>query len=524
MKKLRGFISLLLVMMLVMGLSAVAMAAEGNTYTITIKNESAAHTYEAYQIFKGDLSEDGKLANVQWGSGVKAEVSTAIGAADVKAATLTDETAVKAFAVEIVPYLNSKGFQISSAYDAENKQYTISGLEEGYYLIKDKDNSLDGDDSSYTTYILRLAADETIEPKSEVPSSHKKVDDANDSTSSENAVFWQDSADYDIGDKVPFQLVGTLPSNFGEYLSYEMIFHDELSDGLTFNDDVKVYVRHLEGRVEVARECYDVDFTKDSFCSDGCSFEVKIADLRKLYDAQGTHIAVTKNSIIEVEYTATLNEKYAVIGSKGNPNTMYMEYSNNPNNEAGGETGKTEKDKVIVFTYKTVINKVDGEGNALAGAAFKLEKKMQDGTWVTVKDYTVEDPTDTTFVFAGLDDGIYRITETVTPDGYNSIVPFYFEIVAQHDVESDNPKLTVLNSNQIDEAGLTVTENIIFSATVEKDGKDFTGVISSDIVNKSGTTLPATGGIGTTIFYAAGAILMIGAVVVMVTRRRMMSE
>ncbi|MBR5315614.1 MAG: isopeptide-forming domain-containing fimbrial protein [Firmicutes bacterium] len=506
MKKL---VSLIVTLVMVLSMAVPAMADDG--LSITIKNATEGHTYEAYQVFKGDLTKDAsgwKIANAQWGSGVTDAGKAAFGAADVVAESLTDETVAKTFAVQLEAYLS--GTKADSEYSSG--KYVISGLDEGYYLIKDKDNSLQDDADAYTTYILKVADDTELEPKSSVPTSNKKVDDAADSLSAENGVLWQDSADYDIGDAVPFQLTGTLPENFGEYTSYEMIFHDEQSAGLTFNkDSVKVFVTHLQGMDQVA-EGYEVKTvgTHDS----NCTFEIVIDDVRQLSDKDGKHIAVTKNSTIVVEYTSTLNEN-AVIGVEGNPNTMYMEFSNNPNHDGEGDTGKTPEDTVIVFTYKAVINKVDGEMKALKGAGFSLEKYFESTGWTLIKSIPAGDTT--VFEFRGLDDGRYRVKETETPDGYNSINDFYFEIIAQHDTLSDAPKLTLLHSNQIDENGVNVTENIIFAAEVDLTS----GTIASKIVNKSGATLPETGGMGTTLFYIVGAVLVLGAGVALIARKRM---
>ena len=135
----------------------------------------------------------------------------------------------------------------------------------------------------------------------------------------EGSVSGQDFADYDIGDAVPFQLT----------------FHDTLSNGLTFNaSSVKVYVNDSTDPVDADK------YTITNPTADGHSFDVTIHDVKSL----GTDV-----SKVRVEYTATLNEN-AVIGSLGNPNKMYMEFSNNPNNDQGGDKGQTPEDKVIVFT------------------------------------------------------------------------------------------------------------------------------------------------------------------------------
>ena len=115
----------------------------------------------------------------------------------------------------------------------DNAKTEITGLEPGYYLIKDKDSSLTGDEA-YTEYILNIVADTTITPKTDVPSVEKKVKDTNDTTG--DTTGWQDSADYDITDAVPFQLTATLPVNVESYKSYFLKFDDTLSQGLDFNE------------------------------------------------------------------------------------------------------------------------------------------------------------------------------------------------------------------------------------------------------------------------------------------------
>lgn len=222
--------------------------------------------------------------------------------------------------------------------------------------------------------------------------------------------------------------------------------------------------------------------------------------------------------IITIEYTATLNVK-AVIGSAGNPNMMHIEYSNNPN---GTGTGKTPDDTNIVFTYKTVVNKVqenpdfdaskeEGEGNQryipLEGAGFTLYKKNSSGEYELVGG-ELKGEGMTTFTFSGLDDGDYRLAETTTPAGYNTIAPIEFTITAEHDVVSDNPALTSLSG--------AVTSGTATFTSATSDGS-----LTTDVVNQKGATLPETGGIGTTIFYVLGTILVIGAGLLLVTKKRM---
>ena len=507
MKHIKKLASLLLVLVMVFALATTAFAEE-TTYSITINNSAKDHTYEAYQIFTGDLSGT-TLSNIVWGSGVSEAGQTALGDAAAKAETLKTEADAKAFAKAVAPYLTTAA---GSANTVTDGKYVISGLAAGYYLVKDQDDSLTGDNDSYTEYIIQVVGNVTATPKSDVPEVQKKVKDINDSTDT-TKTDWQDSADYDIDDSIPFQLKATLADNVSSYTTYKVVFHDTLSKGLTYNNDAKVYIGGTETNGFTVTATVNADGTT--------TLTVSCDDVKAL--------GAGNSSVITVEYTAKLNEN-AVLGSAGNPNKVYLEYSNNPNKSESGEnheTGKTPEDTVIVFTYQTIINKVDSENKPLTGAAFKLEKliKGKDGaadTWTTVKEFTVDETT-TSFTFSGLDDGQYKLTETKTPAGYNTIDPIYFVIEATHDATADTPALTVLKAYLTDENGNKKTE-VKDGETVNIDlgTVDLTaGSITTTVVNKSGSELPSTGGIGTTIFYVLGGVLVLAAVVLLVTKKRM---
>ena len=513
MRHIKKLASLLLVLVMVFALATTAFAEE-TTYSITINNSTAGHTYEAYQIFTGDLAtnEAGNkvLSNIVWGPGVSEAGQTALGDAAAKAETLKTEADAKAFAKAVAPYLATAA---GSANTVTDGKYVISGLAAGYYLVKDQDGSLTGDNDSYTEYIIQVVGNVTATPKSDVPEVEKKVKDTNDSTGVTSD--WQDSADYDIGDSVPFQLKATLADNVSSYTTYKVVFHDTLSKGLTYNNDAKVYIGGTETNGFAVTATVNADGTT--------TLTVSCDDVNAL--------GAGNSSVITVEYTAKLNEN-AVLGSAGNPNEVYLEYSNNPNKseEGNNETGETPKDVVIVFTYKTIINKVDSENAPLTGAAFKLEKliKGEDGaadTWTTVKEFAV-DGTTTSFTFSGLDDGQYKLTETKTPVGYNTIDPIYFVIEATHGETADVPTLKTLNAYLTDANGNKQTEmKDGESVNIDLGTVDLTaGSITTTVVNKSGSELPSTGGIGTTIFYVLGSILVIGAAVLLVTKKRMSTK
>ena len=327
------------------------------------------------------------------------------------------------------------------------------------------------------------------------------------------------------------------------YDTYEFVFHDVMDAGLTFGGEASVVV--TIGGKEVT-EGYEV---VTSEMDDDCTFEVKFVDLKTVV----SNLNVGKDADILVKFTATLNSN-AVVGLPGNTNTMQLEYSNNPNEEG---TGKTPNDKVIVFTYELDVKKVDGneenvdaEGNKrpLKDAEFVLYREVQkttegdggDSITETVKEYAqvadgkltgwtdkVEEATtlisgdDGLFKVAGLDDGQYYLKETKAPAGYNLLkdpIPVKVEATTIND---QNWKHTPSDALTGLKADLKQVEEVDHKYT---SGNTETGVVSMDVENNKGVTLPETGGIGTTIFTVSGIILVIIAGVLLVTKKRMSKE
>ena len=506
MKKIKKLLAITMAAILTVSIGIVSLAA-GEDHTVTIKNETTGHTYEAYQIFSGDLSENKTtLSNIDWGNGVDGDAlldalketdadtyGSCEDAADV-AEILSknkefDNDQAKAFAEIAAGHLNSEGKKTSSYSDA-SKNYTITGLDDGYYLIKDG-TAVTGTDA-HTEYILKVTDDTPIDPKSDVPESYKKVKDINDSEMT-GYTDWQDSADYDIGDPIPFQLTATLPDNYSEYNTYTMTFHDTEAQGLEFDkNSVEVYVG--DNPDPISTDLYSIEENPD----DDCTFEIVIANVKNIS-------GITDSSVIRVEYKSQLTDR-AKIGSEGNKNTMYLTYSNNPYGEG---TGTTATDTVIVFTYQTIINKKNENQESLPGAEFKLEKQTGSDTWTEISRKTFNDDK-TMFIFTGLDDGNYRLTETTTPDGYNTMDPVTFTVTATHDTDTNKDGICDLTalSGDSDEGKIT------FSPILNE------GSLSADVINVAGTILPSTGGIGTAVFYGAGVILIAGAAVLITVRVR----
>lgn len=502
MKKL--FAMLMAVIMLVGLLSVTSFADDPATYTITAPT-NGTRSYEVYQIMTGDLTvKDGKdiLSNVQWGTNAVSGKSGAVSKADMDAITAISERTTEADkAAAIAAYVNFGS--TPAAVVSKDHSATVAA---GYYLIKDIGEV--GKGEAYSLYVVQVVGNTTIDPKVDTTSSQKKVKDINDSTDTAMG-NWQDSADHNVGDAVPFQLKAIICDDYANYnYGYKLTFHDKESAGLTFNaDSVKVYV---DGKL------LSSGYTVTTSTTDGDTFDVSFANLKTVVAADDTKVQA--GSVITVEYTATLNGQ-AVMGSAGNPNEMYMTYTNNPNDDQAGENGETPVDKVIVFTYKVVANKYANavsETTKLTGAGFTLYKfvaaadgnetyKDVKGNWTAVGD-EVKGTDMTTFVWERIDDGEYKLVESTTPAGYNTIDPIMFTVSAEHDATADDPKLTSL------------TGGTLFT------GKVSTGALTGDVVNQSGSTLPETGGMGTYIFYAVGGVLVLAAVVLFVTKKRMSNE
>ena len=558
MKHVKRFSTLLaaLVMMLAMTSSAFA-------YTITLtpnSDDKGTHTYEAYQVFTGDLyekSEDEKiLSNIVWGSGVDGAALLA----ELKTTKFGEATPFAACtnAAEVADVLEKFD------NDAENTQLfadiaakhlatpagtgsdKIEGLTEGYYLVKDKDGSQDGqEDAAYTRFILEVVSDVTATVKSEVPSVDKKITGGEKKLSATSA---------SIGDKVPYEITSKVPDMTG-YNKYFFVLNDTMDKGLTFNDDVAITI----GTKTLAE---DTDFTVETG-KDGDKTTVKIVlkNFLQYNDQKGADISVT--------YSATLNEK-ADLSATGNANEVKLTYSNNPNydyegkpdnpDEPGPDEPKGETPEVQTKTFTTGIEliKVDSadETKTLTGAKFTIEgkgvvvtlvnkeiyKKDAEGTYYMLKDgtYTTTAPTDDTkdkyddegkqkyakvtevveetknepvsaegyvdesghLKFEGLNAGTYTITEVVAPKGYNLLKdPVTVEIKA----ELDDKEKTCEWSAKMGEEDLSANDNNLFEVQIK---------------NKSGATLPSTGGIGTRIFYGLGTVLVLGAGIVLISRKR----
>lgn len=476
-KMLKGIVAALA---FVLALAPALALAAGGTHSLTLTGTTTGHTYEAYQIFTGDLStnaaDDKVLSNVQWGAGVNytgTETSAQAVADKLAAGSLTLEALIGQLTLTIP----------TKTVTSSAGTTVISDLPDGYYLVKDKDGTQANTPEAYTEFIVQVVGDTEVKVKSDVPTVEKKVKDVNDSVYG-SLTGWQDSADYDINDQIPYQITGTVADNVANYTTYKYVFTDTMSKGLTYDGDAQITIGDTDVTSSFTSNVSTDPVTGETTVTWTCN------DLKAIGG-----VTITADTKVIVTYTCTLNSN-AVLGAAGNPNTVNLTFSNNPNAGGEGETGKTPDDTNIVFTYKVVVNKTDGQ-QSLTGAGFTLQKKNSAGTYVDVK--TIDATGNpSTFSFEGFDDGDYKLIESTTPAGYNTIDPIVFTVTADHDILSDNPALISLNGN-------VATGQITFTPSLPD------GSLTTTVINKKGATLPSTGGMGTMLLYGAGATLVIGA-------------
>lgn len=528
--------------------ASTAMAADADTVKVTVPGADSnlyGHTYTAYQILSGtQATSGGALGDAAWGSGIKSgDFLQALQADTTISSYFTGVTDAKGFAealsntanfphdgantrlVAKIAMKNTKG--AGTALTAPTTQ-----LATGYYLIVD---STANGQTVYNPAVLAITSDITITDKTDVPTLEKKVQENKKSVTGEYGNGFNDVADYNIGDEVPFHLIGSVP-DMSQYETYTYKFTDTFDKGFDAVDtsNVKVYLSN-DKKLDLSGESKDSDITSYFSGTNGnieytsataeakATLTVSTKDLKKAATYNKDHA-----QYVIVSYTAKLNAS-AEIGLPGNVNTAKLTYSNNPDQSGQGEnqpTGNTPEDKVIVFTYGLDVTKVDSKNaeTKLKDAEFKL--KNSDDKWATITDGKVtgwadaesqgsvlKSGEDGKFKVEGLDDGGYTLRETKAPAGYNLPANGF----------SVTLKATTVNNQAWDgTAGTALT-----GLAVKVDGTAGTGSVDTGlgvitIKNTQGSSLPSTGGMGTVLLYVAGIAVFVlaGATLVMALRRR----
>ena len=488
--------ALLAAFALVLAMAVPAFADEAK-YKITIKN--SVGTYEAYQIFKGDL-EKNVLSNIEWGTGVTEAGKNAFEgktAAQVAKTLENNETAAKVFATEISKYLGTVAGEGTDE---------ITGLSAGYYLIKNE--SVNGNEA-YTDFILEVVKDVEITPKGQKPTLEKQI--------KHNDGEWGVVGDNQIGDTVEFRTITTVPITTG-YTEYDYTIFDEMSTGLTSD------VKDASGITIKINDEEKLDSSYYTVTVNANKFSVKVDILKAIREGK-----IAEGNKLYTYYTGVLNEDANVYDKGNQQNTAYLQYSNNPHDTTKGETPHVT---VYDWTFKMNVQKIDGadKEKELKDAKFVLSKNGavdlgtidENGTPTKTENliklvydsenstYRVATASDKNITYVmtagnitikGLDDAVdYYLYETKAPAGYNRLTePVKFKINATYDETGDS--CTAVSTKVGDKAAVTG--------------------LKVSVENNAGTTLPSTGGMGTTVFYVVGGGLMAVAVVLLVTKKRM---
>ena len=490
---------------------ATANAADNATLTVsTTDAKFAGKTVNAYKMFSATVSGDGKAVSYTLTDEWKPffENSTASGLTGATNENVNDKANdyvsklqgedLVAFATKASNWAQTKannitvGATATVSAGASNSKYTatFTGLDYGYYVVAVPGATLANASSQYATLVSVHSTSVTAEIKGNLPTVDKKV---------QVNGTGKDATDAKIGDTLTFTLTSTIP-DMSAYSTYTFNFKDTLSKGLTFGQVKSVKVENV-----TLTENTDYTVTTPT-ASNNNTLTVAMKDFK-------TKQQVNAGKKITVTYTATLN-KDAVVGGAGNVNSATIQYSNNPSTNG---TGESEPSKVRVFTYGFTVDKYTGKNyddtaTRLAGAEFTLAHKGGTAiSFVKVADSATQnavyrvakaDETGTTTIttpengkvdFQGLKNGEYTLTETEAPAGYNKLASAIGVKVDGRNDGTDNTDATV-----------TITYNNDNGSVYGEHASN--GVIP--VRNKSGVTLPGTGGMGTIAFTVIGVLVI----------------
>lgn len=465
--------------------STAATGDNAGSSSITIDGAVNEKTYTLYRIFDvASKTDDGMVYNVTtaWkpffeGNGAGTEYVEIDSLGQVKKLKkegfANDSENAKAFAAVALAWTKTQSNIAVASVTAGNNEAKFTGLKEGYYLVDTTTGSL----CSVGNVTGSTAV--TIKEKNGVPSVDKQVQEDSDSS-------WGDKNDAEIGQEVNFKT--TINVTAGNTTNY--VLHDKMT-GLTYKAD-SIQITKANGTVALTQ---GTDYTIET-PKDGCSFEIKFVNNGKL----------NAGDVVVVTYTATVNAD-AVVAGTGNTNETWLDYGNN-----GHTTHDTTRTYVWEFKiYKYTKGAGENETVALPHAEFVLYKKSgETKSYLTASGnkltgWTTEENSATKFTsdnngnisISGLDAGEYYLKETKAPDGYNKL--------------TDDIKVVL--TKEYNESTNVGTAFFAYSNVTKED--------KVEVENNAGTTLPSTGGMGTTVFYVVGGGLMAVAVVLLVTKKRM---
>lgn len=482
--------------------------------SITVEQKAAGHTYAAYQIFAGSIDKEGKddvvFSNLTWGDGIDkgAFPSKPV---DPFSIPFTKDNAPQIAAIlagleqqdyldaarAFSPYLGKPSATTSTLEKDGN--YVLDGLEPGYYLVTDTLDKEAADTAASAKILVPVDGQVTVTPKEDVPTLKKavKVNESSkyEITAKEDTLTWTNAADYSEGDVIDYKLTVTVPSSAEYYSSYEMSITDTIEPGLAIKQGtVAVKAVDATGASADVTKDFAIDVTGDS--TTGQTLTVTDKDIKEI-EINDTDLYKLGQPELVITYQATLDIN-AVIAPEENTNTASLTYSDSP--AKPDQTGTTRPVTVGVYTFEIDIEKTDADKSPLNGAGFTLYKnEAKTGAqpdWKKVASTNNEKGHE--FSFKGLGSGEYKLEESTTPDGYNTMTPIEFTVQANYQ-GSDIMHVTLDSVNFGNLEG-------------KHDGIDGTqtenGVLKVTIANKSGTKLPKTGSSMLLVLLAAGVLIL----------------
>lgn len=559
----KKIIALLLTVVSIVSMAATTFAAEPEpTYTLTIEKSASGHTYEAYQIFSGELAQiDNKdiLSNIKWGSAVtdsttflnkiKAESGLASLHSATNAAQLAEGLEKLKDKSEVLDlFAKTIGSELGKAAGTSTEsqtEYTITGLKAGYYLVKDQDGTQEGKNDSYTKFILHVVKDQRISPKGSIPKVEKKINDTLDGD-------YKEVEDFNISDTVYYKWNGSLPGNLKDYNTYYYKFVDTLPVGISFEQIEQIYIANDTGACvreiynrsthgtdipQISGAAINLKHTKGDYeyDKDGKVTGVNVAETVELefVNLKGLEYELDSQMQIVVKYSATVDQNALI--KTDMENAVKLVFDNNPSGQGHGET---IPDEAHAFTFQISVDKFDKKKDSkkLKDAEFVLYYETNSGNSVTkhyaqvvtsemiknkekingqnvvsanlgnVYGYTTDKSKATVlttdkkgyFKVAGLAAGTYYLEETKAPAGYNLM--------------EDPVKVQIIPAYSKNNKDVTIKY-------VVNDKEQTSEVIR--ISNAAGATLPSTGGMGTVMFYIVGMVMLLISAYAFMARKRM---